>query len=237
VKSFLTPIFQPVLSSSDGHPLFYLECLARVRNDESRQKHIPIFENADAELLYLIDSVMLDYAAFSSDLMGVRIGVNVSRETLGHDFGRYLRQLSLVPHDVRRRLIVEIVEDDYTKGPGYSEMARMVGMLSQTGCTVALDDIDPENVSSCDERLAMHAAVSFIKLSMPVTRRITSGDIALLCEACRIGSWKPVVGEGVGNRDIYISAVNLFDYLQGFFLSIPVNMPEAMRNLNFRLNA
>lgn len=222
----LRPVFQPVcrLQANGCREVIYFEALMRIDGDASGKIHtrlIPVAERCgfigalDLEMLRTVLAVL-------NEAKSLRIGVNLSVDTVEFFVDEIVREIVASSPDVPRRLIVEITETHEPED--YEAVARSVQAIRQTGASLAMDDFGD---GFADERLVGCIQPLYIKLAAKAL-----DDEALLDRATLLAAEQGahLIAEQINNEaDVNYLISKGVEFGQGYLFGEPKSVIEYRR--------
>ena len=228
----ITPVFQPIVSLSDGEPLGY-EALARGPLDSPLHTPAELFAVAARhKLLLALEHVCREAAIQQARMLapGQQLFLNVTPEVINDPEFRNGRTKQVVLH---HGLIPEQVAFEITERTAISDFGNFTRALHhyrRQGYCIAVDDAGA-GYSSLQAIAELYP--DFIKLDMSIVRDIHNNPFkiaileALVNLAAAMNS--KIIAEGVETEDELITVMKLgVGYAQGYLLARPANPPAPV---------
>ena len=228
----ITPVFQPIVSLSDGEPLGY-EALARGPADSPLHTPAELFAVAARhKLLLALEHVCREAAIQQARMLapGQQLFLNVTPEVINDPEFRNGRTKQVVLH---HGLIPEQVAFEITERTAISDFGNFTRALHhyrRQGYCIAVDDAGA-GYSSLQAIAELYP--DFIKLDMSIVRDIHNNPFkiaileALVNLAAAMNS--KIIAEGVETEDELITVMKLgVGYAQGYLLARPANPPAPV---------
>lgn len=228
----ITPVFQPIVSLSDGEPLGY-EALARGPADSPLHTPAELFTVAARhKLLLALEHVCREAAIQQARMLapGQQLFLNVTPEVINDPEFRNGRTKQVVLH---HGLIPEQVAFEITERTAISDFGNFTRALHhyrRQGYCIAVDDAGA-GYSSLQAIAELYP--DFIKLDMSIVRDIHNNPFkiaileALVNLAAAMNS--KIIAEGVETEDELITVMKLgVGYAQGYLLARPANPPAPV---------
>ena len=228
----ITPVFQPIVSLTDGEPLGY-EALAR--GPAGSPLHMPadLFATAArCKLLLALEHVCREVAIQQARMLaeGQQLFLNVTPEVINDPEFRNGRTKQVVLHHglIPEQIAFEITER--TAISDFGNFTRALHHYRRQGYCIAVDDAGA-GYSSLQAIAELYP--DFIKLDMSIVRDIHNNPFkiaileALVNLAAAMNS--KIIAEGVETEDELMTVMKLgVGYAQGYLLARPANPPSPV---------
>lgn len=226
MKSIIEPVYQPICDTHSANEIAYLEALARVRGDITRNGHVQLLRLSEQiGFVQQIDLAMLDQVLDVLAQTTLPIAVNLSVHTIDRVVAQIVDRFER--HDsLLSRLVIEITET--VRITKLQNVQNFIGMARHFGCRIAVDDYGDGHFTL---PIVSEIRPDFIKLSPAILGQLyNSGDsdalqpildVAAECNAELIAEHVDSLPKAVALRRLPIR------YVQGFSFGLPGPHPEC----------